>query len=71
MGHDEAVAEPVERIGGDAGLDMRRDEVQHLRREPAGFAHALEALGPMELDAALAGRALNHARRRLGDRDSR
>jgi hypothetical protein len=29
---------------------MGRNEIERLGRQPAGAAHALEALGPVELD---------------------
>ena len=50
---DEVVAELVELAGGDARLDVGRDEVERLGRQPAGAAHALEALGAVDLDGAL------------------
>ena len=50
---DEVVAELVELAGGDAGLDVRRDEVERLGRQAAGPAHAGEAFGAVELDGAL------------------
>ena len=33
------VAQPVDLVRGHAGLDERRDEIEHFRREPAGDAH--------------------------------
>src|SRR4029077_12824481 len=50
---DVVVTELVELGGADAGLDMGRDEVERLGRQPTGTAHALETLGAMNLDRAL------------------
>ena len=36
--------------GGDAGLHLRHEQVQHLGREPARAAHALEILGAVQRD---------------------
>jgi hypothetical protein len=47
------VAQPVEFTGRDAGLDVRRDEVERLRCETASLAHALEAFGAVKLDRSL------------------
>ena len=44
----------VERGGGDAGLDQRRQRVEDLGGEPPGAAHALERLGAVELDGPVA-----------------
>ena len=45
----------VELAGGDAGNHVRHQCVEDLGGEPAGAAHALEALGAVELDDAGAG----------------
>src|SRR4029453_8320236 len=50
---DEVVTELVELRGRDPGLDMGRDEIERLGRQPAGPAHALEALRTVQLDRAL------------------
>src|SRR5205085_6127024 len=50
---DELVTELVELAGADARLDMRRDEVERLGRQPAGPAHAFEAFRAVQLDGAL------------------
>ena len=50
---DEAVAEPVELVGGDARLDVRRDEVERGGGEGPGLAHAREILGAVDLDPPL------------------
>ena len=52
---DEAVAEPVEAVRGDAGLYFRRDEVEHLGGKPAGVPHGGEAFGGVDADAPLRG----------------
>ena len=49
---DVIVAELVEPLGGDAGHDMRRDEVEQLGGKAAGLAHALEIVRGMDFDAA-------------------
>ena len=49
--HDVVVAERVEGVGGDTGLDHRRQRIEHLCRKPPGLAHRLELLGPVGLDA--------------------
>ena len=51
--HDVVVAEPIEGVSGDAGLDHRRQRIEHLRRKLAGLAHRREAVRAMGLDAAL------------------
>ena len=38
------VAKFVDFAGGDAGFNVRRDEVEHLRSEPTGDAHLLDVL---------------------------
>jgi hypothetical protein len=50
---DELVAQAVEFARRDARLDMGRDEVERLRRQAAGLAHAFEALGAVKLDGPL------------------
>src|SRR4030095_8092798 len=50
---DVVVTELVELGRADARLDMGRDEVERLGRQAASAAHALEALGPVDLDRAL------------------
>ena len=45
----------VERLRGDAGDDVRHQRVEDLGGEPAGAAHALEPVGAVELDHAVAG----------------
>ena len=49
---DELMAEPVQFAGGDARLDMRRDEVERFRRQTAGPAHPVEPGGIVHFDAA-------------------
>ncbi len=44
----------VERGGGDAGHYQRREFVEDARGELPRAAHALVALGPVELDGAIA-----------------
>ena len=44
--------ELVERVGGDPGLDHRNQQVQRLRGEASGFAHAFEGFGAMQFDGA-------------------
>ena len=52
--------ERVERFRGDARLDVGGEHVECFGRELAGFAHALEGIGPVQLDLAVAvGRARN------------
>ena len=48
MVEDEAVAETVELAGRDPGADMGGDEVERLRRKPAGAPHAIEVLWPVD-----------------------
>ena len=50
---DVVVAEGIEGLGGDAGLDQRRQRVEHLGREPAGLAHRRERVRTVGLDAPL------------------
>ena len=40
----------VDLLGGDAGLDVRRKQVEHLGRQPARDAHAGEVFGGFECD---------------------
>src|SRR5690606_13160854 len=42
---DIVVAQRIERFGRDAGLDVRRDEIEHVAGEPAGDPHLLDFLG--------------------------
>src|SRR5262249_15521606 len=50
---NEIVAKLVEFARADARLDVRRDEVERLGREPSGPAHALESVRPVQLDRTL------------------
>jgi hypothetical protein len=45
------VADPVEFLGGHAGLHVRRDDLQHFGGQAAGLAHLLEVFGGFQLDA--------------------
>jgi hypothetical protein len=47
---DVVVRQLVERLGGDAGHDMRREHVQHLGSQTPGDAHALDVLGVLVID---------------------
>jgi hypothetical protein len=44
------VAQVVQLAGGDAGLHVRGDEVEHLGGEPPGDAHALQLFGGLQDD---------------------
>jgi len=50
---DVVVTELVELARADARLDVRRDEVERLGRQPAGQAHAFEAFRAVQLDGPL------------------
>ena len=52
VGDHELVDGPVEMIGRDAGLHMRRDHVQRLGSETPGAPHPLEILGAVYGDPA-------------------
>ena len=47
---DVVVADAVELVGGDAGLHVRRDHVQHLGGQAAGHAHLLDLFGGFDGD---------------------
>src|SRR5690606_25732984 len=47
---DVVVADAVELVGADAGLHVRRDDLQHLGRQAAGHAHLLDLVGGLEGD---------------------
>src|SRR5206468_12123199 len=49
-----AIDEVVDFLRGDAGDHVRRDRVEQLGGETTGAAHAFEALGPVQLDDAIA-----------------
>ena len=55
---DEAMTQPVEPVGGDTGLHIRRDEIEHLGGEPPRLAHAGKAVRPVQADLALVERRL-------------
>ncbi len=44
--------QPVDMLGGDAGLDLAHQHVEAFGREPSGLAHAREGSGPVDLDLA-------------------
>ena len=46
--NDVVVANPVQFVGADAGLDVRADHAQNLRGELAGNTHALDLLGGLD-----------------------
>jgi len=48
--HHEFVAEPVDFPGGDPGLDIGIDVIQHIRRQTAGDAHFLDFFGSFYAD---------------------
>ncbi len=48
--HDVVVRQAVEFLGGHAGLDMRRQHVQHLRGQPSCHAHALDVAAGLQCD---------------------
>ena len=49
------VDDVVELLRRDARHDVRHERVEDLGRQASGAAHALEALGAMQLDGAVAG----------------
>jgi hypothetical protein len=48
---DVVVADGVELVRGDPGLDMGPDHVEHVRREAPGHAHPIDRLGGLDLYA--------------------
>ena len=54
MIHGELEHELVERLGGDAGLDLIDQEIEHLGHEPARLGHAGEGVGAVKLDLGVA-----------------
>ena len=46
----EIVADVVELLGGNAGLDMRLDHAQHIGRKAAGDAHLVDFFGGFDRD---------------------
>src|SRR5712692_9774893 len=47
--NDELMTEAVELTGGDAGLDLRRDEVEQFPGEPPGDAHLPDLFGGLQM----------------------
>ena len=60
---DVVVRQLVELVGGDAGLDVRREHVQHLGGQPAGHAHAFDVGGGLDGDRH--GPELSHRTRKI------
>ena len=54
MRHGEVVDELVERIGGNSGLDLVDQEVEHLGHKPSRLGHAGESVSPVQLDLGVA-----------------
>lgn len=52
MPEDELVAQTIQLACGDAGLDVRRDEVESRGSEPPGPPHGFEGIGTVDFDAA-------------------
>ena len=50
MIHAEFVDQVIDMFGGDAGPDFIGQHVEAFGREPAGFAHAFEGRGAVDLD---------------------
>jgi hypothetical protein len=42
------VAELIQFARGDAGLNMRANEIKDFRRQPAGYAHFLDVIGTFD-----------------------